>query len=267
MKKVIPFTKEIPFKTSIAEITDIEVTHSLKAMDEEISGSFLVDGTYKILETSMVDETFHYDLPFTVEVDEKYDISEVSIKINDFYFEILNEDTLKINIELELGNVKEKEILESEVVPVTADVRCFDDEEGEEEKKTETSTDKTNSTLLNQKVNPPYDSEMPEDFTDIIIPVDEQEEKMEMVNKTPKSSDAEKNAQQVKQQVTAVSDIFNDVSGEDSYQSYYVYIVREGDTVDMITNKYKITKDDISMYNDMNEIKVGKKLIIPCSNE
>ena len=33
MKKVVPFTKTITFRTMIAEITDIEVTHTLELKD------------------------------------------------------------------------------------------------------------------------------------------------------------------------------------------------------------------------------------------
>jgi len=42
-----------------------------------------------------------------------------------------------------------------------------------------------------------------------------------------------------------------------------VYIVREGDTIDSIMSKYKITRDLLNEYNDLNELKLGDKLIIP----
>ena len=220
MKKIIPFSKEIPFKTNISEITDIEVTHTLKVDDDnEINGSFLVDGTYKITDASLLEENFNYDLPFTVEVDDKYDLSEVVIKINDFYFEILNEDTLKINIELEINGVKEKEIPEKLEDIEVPEVRCFDEEEDNE-------------------------SEILDEFTDIVVPV----------NKDIDSS-------------TDITDIFNNINHEDSYRSYYVYKITEMDTIDSIINKYKVTKDDLSMYNNLNDIKTGSKIIIPCSNE
>lgn len=220
MKKIIPFSKEIPFKTNISEITDIEVTHTLKVDDDnEINGSFLVDGTYKITDASLLEENFNYDLPFTVEVDDKYDLSEVVIKINDFYFEILNEDTLKINIELEINGVKEKEIPEKLEAIEVPEVRCFDEEEDNE-------------------------SEILDEFTDIVVPV----------NKDIDSS-------------TDITDIFTNINNEDSYRSYYVYKVTEMDTIDSIINKYKVTKDDLSMYNNLNDIKTGSKIIIPCSNE
>ena len=48
MKKVVPFTKTISFRTMIAEITDIEVNHTL-ALNEnhEVVGDILVDGKFE----------------------------------------------------------------------------------------------------------------------------------------------------------------------------------------------------------------------------
>lgn len=224
MKKIIPFTKEIPFKTNISEITDIEVTHTLKVgNDNEIDGSFLVDGTYKITDASLLEEKFNYDLPFTVEVDDKYDLSESIIKINDFYFEILNEDTLKINIELEINGVKEKEIPEVIKNIEIPDIRCFDEDD--------------DNNINNE-------SEILDEFTDIVVPVN---------NSTDNN--------------VSVTDIFSNINNEDTYRSYYVYKVTEMDTIDSIINKYKVTKEDLSMYNNLNDIKTGSKIIIPCSNE
>lgn len=66
MKKVVPFTKTISFRTMIAEITDIEVNHTL-ALNEnhEVVGDILVDGKYKMTDASQIEEEFHYKLPFT----------------------------------------------------------------------------------------------------------------------------------------------------------------------------------------------------------
>ena len=47
------------------------------------------------------------------------------------------------------------------------------------------------------------------------------------------------------------------------YTTYYVYIVKEDDTVEKILTKYDITKEDFENYNDINNIKAGDKVIIP----
>ena len=53
-------------------------------------------------------------------------------------------------------------------------------------------------------------------------------------------------------------------SNTESYQSYTVYIFREGDTLETILTNYNVTKESLLDYNDLNELKVGDKIIIPC---
>lgn len=57
--------------------------------------------------------------------------------------------------------------------------------------------------------------------------------------------------------------VFNSVSDVETYKSYTVYIVRENDTLEGILTKYSVTKEDIEAYNDLDELKIGDKLIIP----
>ena len=66
---------------------------------------------------------------------------------------------------------------------------------------------------------------------------------------------------------TSVSSIFSSIaSNEETFSTYYVYIVREADTVDTILDKYQITRELLQSYNDLDDIKIGSKLIIPCTN-
>ena len=50
---------------------------------------------------------------------------------------------------------------------------------------------------------------------------------------------------------------------EEEYRTYKVYIVREGDSLEQITTKYQITKEELEKYNDLKEISIGDKIIIP----
>ena len=49
----------------------------------------------------------------------------------------------------------------------------------------------------------------------------------------------------------------------ETYQSYRVYIVRDGDSVQTIMDKYSIAKEELEKYNDLSEIKINDKIIIP----
>ena len=49
MKKIIPFKKDIIFKTNISEITSISLEHNLKSSTDSVNGDLIVSGEYKIL--------------------------------------------------------------------------------------------------------------------------------------------------------------------------------------------------------------------------
>ena len=110
MKKIVPFTKEIDFKTMVSSITSISLEHTLKTEDDNyIKGHFIISGTYKMTAASQIDEEFSYKIPVEIQVDSKYDVSNISTVIDDFTYEILNEDTLKVNISLCIDNLEEKQ--------------------------------------------------------------------------------------------------------------------------------------------------------------
>ena len=276
MKKVVPFTKTISFRTMIAEITDIEVNHTL-ALNEnhEVVGDILVDGKYKMTDASQIEEEFHYKLPFTIDIDERYNLDNLEIIISDFYFEIINEEDLKINVEIEMDGIEENKLPKLE--------------------------EKRNSL---EEVSEVLDTE--EDFVrnkedDILIPVEieEKKEKLEVpqnnplhklaeeikkdiltediplveVTKQEAKKEIKKETTSVKQEKdnntssTNMSSIFSSLaSSEETFSTYYVYMVRETDTIESIIDKYQTTKEELQKYNDLTNVKVGSKLIIPCAS-
>ena len=64
-----------------------------------------------------------------------------------------------------------------------------------------------------------------------------------------------------------ITTIFNTDNSDDSYVTYNVYILRNNDNVDTILDKYKITKEELEKYNDLSDLKVGDKLLIPNERE
>lgn len=109
MKKIIPFKKEISFNTDIYEISSISLEHNLKVKESNlISGEFIVSGTYKQTETSVNTEPFEYNLPFDISIDKKYNTDNVTVDINDFYYEVNNKN-LSVDIEVAIDNLEEKE--------------------------------------------------------------------------------------------------------------------------------------------------------------
>ena len=74
-----------------------------------------------------------------------------------------------------------------------------------------------------------------------------------------------KNEEQAKIETKEI-DIFKTIEDQEEYATYHVYIIRKEDTLETITNKYNISKEKLSEYNNINEIKLGDKIIIPTQN-
>ena len=198
MNKIIPFNKEIKFNESIGEITSILIDDNLKFIDSyTINGDLIIKGSHRIGD---IEEDFSFSIPTMVTIDDKYDTSESKIIIDDFYYEIINDDTLKIKIDLILDNLLFKE---KEIEPLNSEI----------------------------------------DYEEIEIPEEaklDNEPKEELEKETPIDKE---------------------------YSVYRVYVVVEGDTLSNILEKYKITSEELSYYNDINNIKPGVKLIIPSVDE
>lgn len=210
MKKVIPFKKEIIFESNIAEITSISLEHNLEIKDNSVIGSFDISGSYKMTLTSTITEDFNYNIPFEIALDERYLLDNAMADIDDFYYEILNDRVLSINIEVGIDGIEEIE-MEDKMPNIIEESKEF------EELNREESSDIENT----------------------------QEEKRCIEEENP------------------ISNVFTSVSDVETYKSYTVYIVRENDTIESILTKYSVSKEELEIYNNLEELKIGDKLIIP----
>lgn len=197
MKKIVPYKKELEFKTEVAEIASISLEHTLqKVGDNYISGNFMLNGEYKIVDISVNTEKFDFELPFEISIDKKYDTSNLTIDIDDFYYE-LKGNKMAVNIDVLLDNLEEvRTVIEPEV---KKEVKV-------EEVKKEDSIETKN--------------EVRENF-------------------------------------------LNNLNVTEAYRTYKVYIIREGDTLNSILERFQVTKEDLEAYNDISNITVGLKIIIP----
>lgn len=100
MKNIIPYEKDIKFDTKIAEITSISLEHEESFNDDDLEGNFIVSGDYKVHQISVNKEQFNYKIPFTIELSDNIDKSSVEIDINDFTYDIKDNDTLLVKIDL-----------------------------------------------------------------------------------------------------------------------------------------------------------------------
>lgn len=191
MKKIIPFKKEIPFN-NIHEILSISLEHNLKKNTNNfITGEFVISGDYRMTDISVNTENFEFKLPFDIELDEKYIIDNAVIDIDDFYYEILNSNTLVINIDVLLDKIEEKE----EVIE--------------------------------------------------IMPKIEKVEPIKVEVEVPKVKKEEK------------------IIDDKDFVTYKIYIIKEGDGVENILKNYNVSRELLEEYNDLNDLKIGDKIIIP----
>lgn len=128
MNLVIPFTKDIKFKNSIAQILSVSLEHDYTANMEEVLGNFTVSGEYKTHEVSVNKESFEYVLPFSVNLTNKIDTDSVSFEVEDFTYELIDNDTMRVNIEysIKATEIKEeplfKEIEDEELDDILKDI-------------------------------------------------------------------------------------------------------------------------------------------------
>ena len=217
MKKIIPFKKQITFKTNVSEITSIALENTLHNIEQSVEGDLIINGTYKIADTSMQVDEFEYKIPINKEVDKKYQIENMTIDINDFYYELINNSTLEVNIEIILDNIIEQPEEQQRIIEANI-----------EEIKENKPEQRENENIKEERCI--------------------EEETIEENNKYIKN----------------IYENFKDENEE--YSTYHVYIVREGDTLDTIMSKYNIAKEKLNEYNDLNELKLGDKIIIPEQN-
>ena len=108
MKKIIPFSKEIIFNTSLYEICSISLEHNLKlGNNEDITGEFIISGDYKESDSTLTTEPFIYNIPFDIMIDNKYVKDKVKLDIDNFNYEIKEPNSLEINITISLDGVEE----------------------------------------------------------------------------------------------------------------------------------------------------------------
>jgi len=228
MKKLVPFKKEIIFKSNVSEITSISLEHSLSIeYDNLISGEFIISGDYRINDNSINTEDFSFNIPFDIHMDEKYVLDKAVIDINDFYYEIINSKVLEINIEVSIDKLEEKPLFEitKEEIEVELEDEPFTVHELSEERSIEENIKEEGACEM------------------------EKEEKVE--------------ERCIEEENIEVKSLFDNVTVEEEYATYRICIVREGDSLDNIMMRYNITKEQMELYNDLKEVKIGDKLIIP----
>ena len=262
MKKIISFEKEIAFSSMIGEVTSIALDHTLKFTDSSsVKGSFVISGTYKMTEASTLEEKFSYEIPTEIDLSERLDLETCKISIDDFTYEVVNEDTLKCNIDVLVEGVEEV-VLEEDDVEVLDDDERECDGDKKEDKEIEIPI-KEDIKDLNTDVEREDDDKTIEKEE---VDDDKSVEEVVTINKIDEKVKEEKEVND--NNSSDIGSLFASLdSAEETFTTYSVYIFRREDTLDKVLDKYKITREELCEYNDLDNLEIGSKLIIPSTNE
>lgn len=245
MKRIIPFVKDLKFDTRISEITSIALEHNLQMENNDsVVGNFTISGKYKINDISINEEVFEKVIPFDITLDDKYDMNKVQIDIDDFYYEIINDEYLRVHIDVLADNLvyEQKEI-----------------KQPKEEVKSE----------------PSDISELIEDNIFVQNQRAKEEEKVNINTSNIDKKELESNINE-NEKVVENKEVRNDIvnnlnvdffSSEEKYMTYKIHIVRETETIEQIKEKYNISQEELEKYNNLDNIVLGTKIIIPVVNE
>ena len=314
MRKVISFDKELEFKTMIGEITSISLDQDLSFQDDStVSGELVVSGKYKLTAASRLEDDFLFHLPMEIVLTERLDSKTRNVTIEDFRYEVEDNDILLCHIDLLVEGVEIIDDIESD--SSDSDIR--------------ETTGSSASEIVDSSHDAGIKSELseeelrPVEVTDIVTPIEstfsipvvsnEREEPfMDIVpaissNASDKSIDVDVDIS-VNNNVTDTADTNTNVNtntninssaiansssnamietvdtkdlkdqdesdgvgslfssfkdSDETFATYSVYIFRANDTIEMIMDKYQVTKEELESYNDLLSLTIGSKVIIP----
>ena len=318
MRKVISFDKELEFKTMIGEITSISLDQDLSFQDDStVSGELVVSGKYKLTAASRLEDDFLFHLPMEIVLTERLDSKTRNVTIEDFRYEVEDNDILLCHIDLLVEGVEIIDDIESD--SSDSDIR--------------ETTGSSASEIVDSSHDAGIKSELSEDelrpveVTDIVTPIEStfstpavsnqrEESFMDIVpaissNASDKSIDVDVDIS-VNNNVTDTADTNTNVNtntninssaiansssdasstaiietadtkdlkdqdesdgvgslfssfkdSDETFATYSVYIFRANDTIEMIMDKYQVTKEELESYNDLSSLTIGSKVIIP----
>lgn len=316
MRKVISFDKELEFKTMIGEITSISLDQDLSFQDDStVSGELVVSGKYKLTAASRLEEDFLFHLPMEIVLTERLDSKTRNVTIEDFRYEVEDNDILLCHIDLLVEGVEIIDDIESdssdsdirettgssasEIVDSSHDTG-IKSELSEEELKPVEATDIvtpiestfSSPVVSSQRVEPFMDvapvisSNASDKSIDVDVDIsvnnnvtDTADTNMNVNTNTNINSNAIANSNSNSNAIIETADtkdlkdqdesdgvgsLFSSFKDSDeTFATYSVYIFRANDTIEMIMDKYQVTKEELESYNDLSSLMIGSKVIIP----
>ena len=257
MKKIVPFNNVLELASDACEITAISLEHDINIADDTISGLFYINGEYKMTDGAINRKQFNFELPFDIALGSNYDRSSMVVDIDDFRYELVERNKLKVNIDLYIdGEVKEivndMEAKDIREIVDDKEVKDIDNNDNDEEVLEDIMPIERKIDLISEML----DNEEDKDGNQMNIDNININNNNENVNDNANNNDDNHSDM-----------IFNGFNEEEKYVTYRVYRVATDDTIGKILEKYNVTKEDLLPYNNIEDIKPGDKLIIPTNEK
>ena len=265
MKQIVTLEKEIAFKTMVGEISSISLEPDLAFInDSEIEGNLIISGTYKMTEASTIEEEFSYKVPVGIMLTTALEEETRKVDINNFTYAIVNEEALSITVELLIEGLEKIEVEEEEVEKVIETKEEVSDSVREIKDKTirENGAVEDNTKEEIEVLTTDEEKDEPVDL----------EEKLPSLEEVPVMAEEEKVTEPTMKEDNGNKQVMDSIfesfaNTEETYSTYSVYILREDDNLEEVIAKYNTNREVLSEYNDLDNLKVGSKLIIPTSVE
>lgn len=245
----IPFSATIDFKSNISEITKMSLEHDFNVNDGVVLGNFYISGEYKAHAVSINKEPFKYTLPFTVELRDDIVKDTLEFNIEDFSYDIVDKTSLKVNIEYSLtAEVKEKKEELFERV---------------DENELENELEFIDEFLETEKLPEPVPVEEKEDEREDIVKEELQNVKEDIKEEVKEEPQEEERLTEAEEKT--IMDTIK--TSDDTFVTYHIHIVKENETMESIASIYSVPASIISEYNNIDNLTVGDKVLIPKCDE
>ncbi len=255
MKENKHIEKELLFKNNVKDITSISLDSNYKVEGQKIVGNFIIEGEYKIHEVSINKEKFDFKIPFSYELNNDIDTKTIKVDITNFIYDY-KKDELIVNIDYEITGDKKSVLLfddeesldeflskrEIEVI----DIRDTSKEENNKEEKDENKDRKSIDKIEEKEI------------------IDSKKElSLEDTREEPNNENINIIEEEDRDKIETDSIINSINNNNDNFVTYKIYKIHENETLESIVIKYHTTIDDLKEYNDLNNLNIGDKIIIP----
>ncbi len=255
MKENKHIEKELLFKNNVKDITSISLDSNYKVEGQKIVGNFIIEGEYKIHEVSINKEKFDFKIPFSYELNNDIDTKTIKVDITNFIYDY-KKDELIVNIDYEITGDKKSILL-------------FDDEESLDEFLSKREVEVIDIRDTSKEENKKEEKDENKDRKSI----DKIEEK-EIIDSKKELSLEDTREEQNNDNINIIEEenrdkietdsIINSINNNnDNFVTYKIYKIHENETLEIIVIKYHTTIDDLKEYNDLNNLNIGDKIIIP----